>query len=225
MLWLSKLGVSEWDAARTVSECKAYVDDLRKDGRLESTLQRGSDGISFGSYGGLGFNQIETVEFKELANYLRDQRWRADIDRFPDEAEKLANLALDDVTEFTRQVAFGREAKATFAEVPVFVSLNANAFADKLVELPPLHLRDVLLAFSLRYDVGALANRLAEERPWADELEKALLERADKLGPFGRDRVHRMVRSSLGKELDGLRKAEEEKAGGTVGETGVTPEK
>lgn len=201
MLWLADLGTSGWSRDDTVKECKSYIDDLRSQDRLEPILQRGADGIDFGAYGGLGFTQKETAEFQHISEYLREQRALAEVDKYPDHARKLGDLALSDPIEFTRQVAFGRESNALFAQVPVFSSLDSREFAQKLVRLPPLHLREVLLAFSLRYDMASLSNRLAEERSWAENFQRELFTAAQELGPYGRDRVKRQVEASIGEEL------------------------
>lgn len=209
MLWLSHLGVSSWDRGKTVHECKSYVDDLRKQNRLEGIL-RTSDGVSFGSYGGLGFHERDTDEFKELATYLREQRAAAEADKYPDEAAKLAQLATQDVTEFTREIAFVRDAKATFARVPIFQFLDPGTFANELLTVHPLTFREVMMAFNLRYDGGSLARDLSAERPWAQKLHDELQSQAGKLNPFGRDRVRAMAGHSIGKPLSDLKDAEQQ---------------
>lgn len=208
MLSLSDIGVIRRNRKTVTKECKRYIDDLRGAGRLEPILRRHEDGINFGAYGGLGFSQIETDEFKSLANYLSEQRKQAEIGRFSEEARRLANLALTDVNEFTSEIAFGSDRIATFAEVPVFMKLDASIFAGEIVKLPPWQFREVLLAFSIRYDMGALSTRLADERPWAEELERQIILKANKLNLFGRDRVKKMLQWSLTKELEKIRAAE-----------------
>jgi hypothetical protein len=47
MLWLAEIDASEWSTERTVTACRTYVDDLRKDGRLSA---RGPNSLSESCY-------------------------------------------------------------------------------------------------------------------------------------------------------------------------------
>lgn len=212
MLWLSDLGVTGWDRPRTLSECKSYVDELRQAHRLEPTLRGRSGEISSGSYAGLGFHQSDTPEFKQVADYLSDQRVQAGIDRYPEEADKLTALASNDPTEFTREIAYSSGGRAAFADVPVFTGIDPAKFADKLIELDPMVLRQVLSAFSSRYEAGALTHRLKDERRWAAALQKELLTRASKLNAFGRTRVESMTKYAIGKHLADVEEVEKQQA-------------
>lgn len=205
MLWLAEIRASGLTSKETVMQCRTYVDDLRKTGRLEPILRRFPDNIDFGAYGGLVFAQNETKEFKALADYFSEQRRIAEVQSFPVEAERLTELAIANPTEFKREIAFGHESNATFAEVPVFAHIDAKELANKLIRLPPWHLREIMLGFSLRYEMGALTHRLAEERAWAEDFEAQLKVAARKLNRFGQDRVKRLVTWTIGQELGKLR--------------------
>ncbi|HEV2815999.1 MAG TPA: P-loop NTPase fold protein [Allosphingosinicella sp.] len=212
MLVLSDIGFSGWDRARTVSECKAYIDDLRTSAQLERPVDAIADTIRHGSYGGLGFSENSTPEFGELWTYLKEQRAEAAIDRYPEQARTLTAGMSNDPAAFVRQIAHGRDGEAPFAYVPVLAALDPDEFADQLIALDPLAFREILLGLSSRYDMGTLARQLAGERLWAESLESSLRKKAHGLGPIGRERITKNVQWTLGKKLAELREAEAQQA-------------
>lgn len=56
--------------------------------------------------------------------------------------------------------------------------------------------------------MGALARHLEAERPWAETFMESMLNKADALDSFGRDRVTQNVQWTIGKQLQELREAE-----------------
>ncbi len=212
MLRLADLGFSGRDRAQTVSDCKAYIDDLRARNELEGPKEYILDDIRYGSYRGLGFSQNDTVEFRELWTYVAEQRGKAEEDRYADQAANLIVLMKCDPSDFVGQIAYHRDGTATYANRPVLAGIDAEAFADSMIGLEPIAFREVLLGLGARYDMAKLAKgrELEGERDWANALEKALLDRASGLGPFARDRICKNVKWTLGKRLAELRQVEKE---------------
>ncbi len=212
MLWLSDIGVSNWDRARTVVKCKAYIDDIRRSGELEAPSDTILDDLRYGAYAGLGFSQNTTPEFQEVWTYLRAQRAEEAVDRYAEQAKTLAAMASADPSAFVRQIAHHHDSQAAFANIPVFSALDPDRFAEQLIALQPLAFREVLLGFSSRYDMGRLSRELAGERQWAEELESILLRKAEDQDAIARDRLSKNVHWTLGEELKKLRDAEVQQA-------------
>ncbi len=210
MLWLSDLDIIGRDRNETFRDGQAYIDDLRTTGRLERPWIATALPIDPDSHDGLGYHEKQTLEFRSFRAYLAEQTAAAASDRLPEEARRLLELLTVDQEAFARKVTRHRDRGADFAHVPVFAAADAGAFADALVGLEPMELRTALMALSLRYDAGTLAREFASERAWAEALRDAMLERADALEPFARDRIVRNVRWTLGQALDRLRQAEEQ---------------
>ena len=214
MLWLASIGFSGRDRVQTVVECKSYVDELRGQGKLELPLEAYLDNIRHGSFGGLGFRENETSEFRALWVYLDEQRALAEKDQFSDQATSLMSLMSDDPDSFVQQIAYKVEAVAPFANKPVLAAADPKIFAGRMISLDPLAFREVLLGLSSRYDMAKLAENgaLSGERAWAENLEAALLEKAAELKPFAKERISKMVEWTLGKELKELREAEAQRS-------------
>jgi hypothetical protein len=210
MLWLSDIGFSGRDRSQTMSDCQAYVDDLRKSDNLEPPADAQSDDIRHGSFAGLGFSQNDTPEFRAIWSYISQERAAVEVDRYAGQAISLINLMAEDASAFVRQITYYRDGSAPFAHKPVFSACDPEELAERMLELAPMDLRQVLLGLSSRYDMAALTRQLSAERPWAERLETALLEKAQALGPVTRDRISKNVRWTLGKELEELRTAEAE---------------
>lgn len=207
MLFLADLNVSGRDRSQTVEDCKAYIDDLRAQKKLETVSEAFADTTRYGSYGGLGFSQIESEEFREIRDYLAKQRAEFEVENYVVEAVGLLALLSENPVEFVRRVSYVRDGQGQFANRPVLAALDPDAFAETLITLDPLGFREVLLGLSMRYDSAKLASgrELADEQPWLRKLISTLNDKAEKLNPFGRDRISRNVEWYLQKVLDELK--------------------
>ena len=214
MLFLADMSFSGRDRFETLADCKLYVDDLRESLELESPKEPYLDDIRHGSYGGLGFEQNDTVEFRELWQYVGEQRAAAEVDRYPYEAMDLVTLMGSDPTSFVRQITYNNEGGAQFANRPVLAAADVENFAGTLIGLEPMAFREVLLGLSSRYDMAKLANgrELSEEREWVVNLESALRVKTNALEPFAHDRISKNVEWTLGKRLRELTGNESEQA-------------
>jgi KAP family P-loop domain len=210
MLFLADLGVSGLDRAQTVSSCKVYVDDLKSADELEPPQEAYLDDIRHGSYGGLGFAQAETEEFRELRTYISNQRVQAEEDRYADQASNLMELMKTDTSAFWSQIAYHRDGSAQYANRPVLSQIDAETFANNMLTLEPPAFRDVCLGLDARYDMAKLAKgrELELERDWAEALQKALLDRAKTMGPFAQNRIAKNVEWTFGKRLSELSQPE-----------------
>lgn len=212
MLFLADLGVSGRDRMETVADCKAYVDDLKAQGRLEPPREAFLDDIRHGSFGGLGFAQNDTSEFRDLWAYVAQRRAEAEIEGFSADAESLIELMKADSAEFVSRITHGRDGSGQFANRPVLAAADPFVFADALIGLDAESYREVLLGLSSRYDMARLAvgRELAQERPWAEELARVVVDKANAMGAFARDRLIKNFSWTVGKQLEDLRDATDE---------------
>ena len=213
MLWLADLGVSGRTRAETVAECILYVEDLRRDSRLEAPFRSPLESLRHASYGGLGFSQFDTTEFKGLWRYVDEQRTAAAHDRHAAEAERLVALLEEDVGAFASEITHGRGGAAPLAYVPVFSAIDAEDVAKRLVALDPLAYREALLGLSSRWDMGMLATQLSDEHGWAASLLSTLEHIADVSDPFTGDRLRNIARWTIGRRLDDLRETAAQASG------------
>lgn len=210
MLFLADLGVSGLDREQTVTACKLYVDDLRLQERLESPRDAYIDDIRHGSYGGLGFSQKDTSEFQELWDYVAQQRADAEVESFPADASALIDLMKTDPGEFVRRVTYSSAGSGAFANRPVFAKSDPAAFADALIALEPVAVREVLLGLTSRYGMARLADgrELAAEREWTERLNMVLMTKAETMSAFMRDRISKNLEWTLGNVLRELGETE-----------------
>ncbi len=203
VLKLAGLGAIGWTLPQVVTECRAYVDDLRKQGRLEPPKLAVLDDVRHGSFAGLGFSGRESSEFREVWAYLDEQRVAGQRDQFADQATELLSVMREDATEFVKRIAISGGASEPLARLPVLATLDPAAFADDLAALEPLQLREVMVGLSARYDLGTLERELKEERPWILAVRSALLERAAAAPIWTRKRIEENVRWALDERLGG----------------------
>ncbi|WP_419828051.1 P-loop NTPase fold protein [Sphingomonas sp.] len=201
VLKLAGLGAIGWSLPRAVAECRAYVDDLRQQGRLEPPKLAVLDDVRHGSFAGLGFSGRETPEFGEVWAYFNDQRAAGQRDRFADQATELLLIMRGDATEFVRRIANAGDASEPLVRLPVLATVDPVAFAEDLAALKPLKLREVMVGLSARYDLGMLDRELKEEKPWILAVRSALLERAAAAPIWTRQRIEESVRWALDDRL------------------------
>lgn len=211
MLRLADLGFSGRDRAQTVSDCKAYIDQLRSQGALEPPKDYVSDDVRHGSFRNLGFSQNDKAEFQELRQYVAEQREKAEQDRYTDQASDLIDLMKANQSDFVNQIAYHQDGKARYANRPVLSGIDPKDFAESMIGLEPAAFREVLLGLGARYDMGKLAKgrELESERDWADALAKALLDQAAAMGTFARERISKNVEWILNAKLAEIGQLEE----------------
>jgi len=197
VLKLARLGAIDWMLPEAVAECRAYVDDLRRTGRLEPPKLGVLDNIRYGSFAGLGFTGGESQEFGEVWSYLAEQRSAGQRDQFSDQAAELLSLMRRDATEFVKRIASTGDTSQPLARLPVLVTVDPVVFAKELAELDPLQLREVMVGLSARYDLGTLERELKEEMPWILAVRSALLEGATDAPVWTRQRIEDSVRWAL----------------------------
>ena len=177
-LWGAELGEIDKTDAQIVTEGKAYIDDLRHDGRLKRYRH---DGFHDSSHG-LGLHHSDTPAFKELRQYLIDQSEHAHQAGWPKVAAQLLDNMSGEAEVFYSRVCWsGGNERPDCADDPVLATLAVKDFVDRLIAGTPVAQRTVLEALKTRYERGGLANDLATEAPWLIDMHRELTGRIPSL--------------------------------------------
>ncbi len=163
-LWGVEIGELTKTELNVVSEGKAYIDDLRRAGKLRR--YRPSIGFHDAAYG-LAYHNRDTPAFGELHAYFVEQCEVAYQDGWPKLAKGLMHDIAGDAEAFYQRVCWsGGSTRPDCAEDPILASLSPKLFVDRLIECTPDGQRVVLKALKERYAHGRLANELAAECKW-----------------------------------------------------------
>ena len=201
-LWLSDIGSLQVPRLQVVEECKIYVDDLYKSKSLEPAPIGSSMGfMAYQGYAGLGIFENETSDFQDLFSYMTEKRQLARIDLYPKIAAELLENMIADHELFSSRVSFKDGSAGEFYRIPVLASLAPSKFAESFLKLHPAHQRSVLIALYIRYDSGHIDRDLADEKPWACQVRKLLLDASFGMRPVARRRTTSNIAYALDKVL------------------------
>ena len=170
-LWGVEIGELAKTEQDVVSEGKAYIDDLRRAGKLRRYRPSIHDDAPFG----LGYHNRDTQAFGELHAYFAEQCEAAYQDGWPKLAKGLMDDIAGDAEAFYQRVCWsGGSTRPDCAEDPILASLSPELFVDRLIECTPDGQRVVLEALKERYAHGSLAEELAAECKWLLDVETEL---------------------------------------------------
>lgn len=181
-LWCSKIGMLNESPEEIVAACKAYLDDLA---RGEAILNGSpSAELRFSGAYGLAFMQGESKEFKDLGAYYDTAIETAKERRWPIEATAAMDLMAANIDAFVGKICRTRGDRAqSYLDAPVFSTVPATEFVERLLKIPPKDIREVMSAFKNRYETGGLGRDLQPEKAWAREVRDLLIEKANTLEP------------------------------------------
>lgn len=170
-LWGAEIGELKKSENEIVEEGRAYIDDLREKGRLR---RYGHQGFQDAAHG-LTFHNASTAGFQTLLRYFMEQSELAYHDVWAALGESLlADMSGDAEKFFTRVCWSGGQAKPDCAEDAILSRTAPKAFVDKLLTCSPQAQRTILKGLKTRYEGGRLANTLAAEGPWLNEMHQEL---------------------------------------------------
>lgn len=197
-LWLSKIGAIPESREQVLADGRAYVDDLYARGVLEPIDPHGGYlDMAFDGYGGLGIHEAESVEYRQLRDYLNERRRAAEADRRPAIAEELLVNMREDPSLFLRRVCLTNHEDNKFYDIPVLASLNPARFVAVFLGLHPRGQRNAMIALKARYEHGRIDHDLLDERPWAIELRNQIQAASEAMPPISKDRLRRLLAHAL----------------------------
>ncbi|MGL5362102.1 MAG: P-loop NTPase fold protein, partial [Bosea sp. (in: a-proteobacteria)] len=193
-LWSSETKVLDKTRAEIAEECRAYVDDLFHQHRIEPTSRREDNySMRFDGYGGLSIQQSETPEYAELYAYLKEKRRQAAVAIYPEAANEVMVLLKDDTDAFFRAISLDNGADNCYCDVPILAALEPSIFVNTLLMLDPARQRVAFIALQSRYKHGNLDRKLEPERAWAEEVRNKFLSATADMSNIGKYRIKQLV--------------------------------
>jgi hypothetical protein len=195
-LAFSDVRVIKQTKADVVAECKSYIDDLKRTGRLPDLLSYRRNERMTG-WDGLGFIEPQTKEFTEIIEHLDAASAAALDESLPTRGEELLELMKKDVQAFFRQLCLNNVTESPFFDIPVLAKIEPDVFVDHALKLDPLSQSSVFSMFQGRYDRRQLDGELKAERPWLAEVKKSFEKRMASLRPMSRHRLKNRIGHSI----------------------------
>ena len=157
-----------------VSSCKAYIDDLLQDERLQPWDPKEATGRPPDSFNGCGYWVIDVYKenFHEVESYLLDARKKAFEKKFPNIARELLGLVKTDGQQFFEKVCHTNNGENPFMDIPILKHINPSEFVDAWLKGSGDNRHVVSLALKGRYTINSTAHKeaLISEFPWAVEV-------------------------------------------------------
>lgn len=176
--------------AQTQKACRAYVDDLVANNKLVLTTAFSKGFRTDTGYGGLGYTDVNTPEFKNLETYLTTSINKAWSRKLPALAAELHDMLKADPEQFTQQTTINNSPNCSvYWNVPLLQHIAPAAFAQTLLVLEPNTQIMVIQGLATRYERGHSAEVCATELPWLAKVYRQLRKATRILGPMSRYRL------------------------------------
>lgn len=161
--------------------CKAYVDDLYTQRRLDGCAGDAHwNDEFFRSYGGIGYwvGKEFKVEFDELVEYLLSRRRQVHRDSYPKIAEEILRALESDASEFQNMVSDDYQGIGRYSSIDVLSVIDPERFVGLWEKADPESMHTIQIALELRYKTGLLPRQLRSEADWLNRvielMEKSL---------------------------------------------------
>lgn len=183
------MGVLTIGRLQIVNEGKAYIDDLAEKGLLENSLLQEVGIGDFGSHDGLGYQEIESDEFKELLEYYAAAAEAATHAAYGEVARRiLSKGAADPETGFTVLTDGDAEEGAIF-RVPVLAAIPPSDFVAIVLGYSAPAQAALFKAFKRRYRYDSQRLDLRDEMVWLRQVRPILAQAISTLRPMSRWRL------------------------------------
>ncbi|MBY0559320.1 P-loop NTPase fold protein [Hyphomicrobium sp.] len=197
--WGARIGELKKSEAEVLDEGKAYIDDLRKEGRLRRWSFRDYRHGAFG----LGFQDTDRAGFTTVYDYFFEQSGLAYRETWPALGKSLLEAMSEDAELFRGRVCWsGSHTKPDCADDPVLTAITPKTFVNTLLDASPAAQRTILEGLQERYQTGRLSESLAEEKPWLVEMHHELQGRIPALAPIRRYSLSADTKRLLGPALE-----------------------
>ena len=200
LLTLSKMGIHQETPARILKKAKAYVDHLKAQGTLQlgqDIRHRLTDGMG---YAGLGYQSAETNEFQKLMQYVNQKSAEAIEESYPEQAEKLLDLLVTDMSLFIQKVTPLGGSNESYYEVPIFNFIAQEDFVKALLKTAAPDRRKLSYSIAERYKHSQFRAALRSEASWLEGVA-TLLEAEAVKRPHTMSGAHFVVIAKVFKEI------------------------
>jgi hypothetical protein len=183
------VGVLPIDRATVVAEGKAYIDDLASKNALESALTSEIGIGDFGSFDGLGYQQVETEEFKQLAAYYAAAAKQATEASYENVARDILTRATVDPQTAFAALSDGNGDVGRVNRVPILASLSPREFVEFVRGYGADTQAKLFEALGRRYRFASQQEDLRDELEWLRNVRPLLDEVAAESRPMTRWRL------------------------------------
>lgn len=143
-----------------------------------------------GSWGGLGFTDNGSDHFREIYEFLDEQRKLAKIERLPALAARLMNELSEDPDLFCRRLVGHGGEGSDLIDGPILSETDPTEFLAAVLQQPAQVECQVFQCLASRYNHGAFGRGLEGELLWAKSLCDAMSRLAEDSEPVRRDKLN-----------------------------------
>lgn len=164
-----------------VTDAKAYIDSLKREGELKRDSGDGFDKrylMDEGS-GGLGYYSNETDEFKQILDYLVETIEETRIDHLPEVGKKLLGILANDTDKFCRMIFLSNSGDNDYYKTPVFQYIDSNEFMQVFLNISSQDKRRVVVAMKERFKFPEHIKLLSGELNFMKNLDDLICQKAE----------------------------------------------
>ncbi|MDE1348270.1 P-loop NTPase fold protein [Vibrio aestuarianus] len=204
-LSLSTHGVISISKSDILSESTSYVDYLKEAGMLVKKDEVETSFMRHSGWGGLGFHEHESEEFRTFARYVDEKEEASVAEQMPEVAASLLDLMVTDNLAFVRQLIFMNHGDNHYYKTPILPHIEVNEFMRVLLTLDGSEQRMVGSMFKERYSVSSFNESLKTELPWLIQLRDALaMEYQERLNKLSGYRLKLIIEDDLEPSIETL---------------------
>lgn len=185
-LALSKIGIIDKNIADVVTDCKNYIDDIKKKGNLHKYADKNKYGIIDQiSSNGLGYAGKDLEEFQAIHDYLNEAIYKSKIERLPQDGKELLEILSIDPSTFGHKIYMSNTADQIYYKIPIFNFINVEDFFKIFLKLGSIGKSVVIDAMERRYEFLNPGDKLYEEIDFITAFKSLVVKRIDeKKGPI-----------------------------------------
>jgi hypothetical protein len=191
-LLFAKIGLISKTCVEIVDESTAYIDDLSRQDRLETTLDRLRDDSLSNSYHGYVFSEWESSEHHRIVDYYDEQAQLQEEKRYPQIARELLGKLSIDPDGFLFDLAPNTVNDGRYWSLPVLASLPPEEYARTAFDASPDIQSRAIQTLHSRH-VSNPEPALEAELPWIAEVKATLEKLMPKAKPMTRFRLQSLI--------------------------------
>jgi len=174
LIKFSDIGLYNKSRKDIIQDAKTYIDSLENTEESCTVNSYFSFHQEYKVYGGLGFYSLDTEEIQELFKYIDMARERAARKNMPNISQKLLDIMQEDVWKFYQMVHLSNSEQNIYYDVPVFSYMCPEAFVKAFLLLKIKNKHVVGYAFSERYKIKKVNQKLSGEKDWLERVKSIL---------------------------------------------------
>lgn len=195
-MMMSSEGILGKDVNAVAAECKAYVDDLLKSGRLEprGLDWRWHDDIQDSAHGVMYWvTDRYAAQFSEVLAHLLKNREKALEAKFPEIVPKLLDAMRSNGEKFFEEICHTQAGGSRYAIIPVLAAIAPGDFVRTWMEAPKQHWYWIAGGLRERYKMGFREEALKPEEEWIAKVVDLLKKEVDRASGLAKVRIARAI--------------------------------